>query len=61
VCQGACAEAEEKEVFFFEKRTKKLLPVASGIRLNGWTKSQPHEKKFFGSFFQKNTSFFLSA
>jgi len=40
-----------------KKRTKKLLPVASGIRLNGWTKSQPHEKSFFVLFFKKHFLF----
>jgi hypothetical protein len=44
-----------------KKRTKKLLPVASGWRwLIVGTHVARNRQKFFGSFFQKRTaSFFL--
>jgi hypothetical protein len=52
VCIG---EIQGGQDFFFERRSKKLLRV--GARLAG---SVRKGKKFFGSFFQERTAYFLN-
>jgi hypothetical protein len=44
-----------EKVFFFEKRSKKLLSV---LALAFPDRLGPNEQKFFGSFFQKRTASF---
>jgi hypothetical protein len=48
---------KEESSSFLKKRTKKLLPFWYGV----WGSGELNNQKFFGSFFQKRTAFFLLA
>jgi hypothetical protein len=45
---------KKKESSFLKKRSKKLLPLGA----RGHLTARLNRQKFFGSFFQKRTSFF---
>jgi hypothetical protein len=49
------AIARQGKCSFLKKRTKKLLPVAAGIRSIAETGCQTNREKVFSSFFQKRT------
>jgi hypothetical protein len=45
-------------MFFFEKKNQKTFAHAAGIRVPTAPGCQPHEQKFFASFFQKRRPYF---
>jgi hypothetical protein len=62
VASDPMSKEVEDRMFFFEKKNQKTF---SGCFARSWTVEQPatgvaqRREKFFGSFFQKRTSFLL--
>jgi hypothetical protein len=47
--------ADEKEVFFFEKKNQKTFTPLAAAPTSQWA-AHAKEQKFFGSFFQKKNT-----